>query len=176
MTLRGKLDDPEFIFKFSGVSYPAIATTTASTTLADAPPARDSGQAPGVCLAYDLSGEKQDVQLKGTLESRIFPGRPNYENVAAGDAADNVWVLNLDSPICVAAGPPDPDMGGAHYPPPENGVGTMQVWFKHFDTFDEDYRGLLGQKVIATGSLGHAVHGSDHTPVLLHVTAINGPL
>src|SRR5215510_10424179 len=51
------------------------------------------------CLTYGAS----TVVLRGTIRGHTFPGPPNYESVAKGDAPEVAWVLHLSKPICVSA-------------------------------------------------------------------------
>ena len=51
------------------------------------------------------------VKLVGVIKNQTFPGPPNYESVAKGDAPEDYWILTLDEPIDVAE---DPD-----YPVPD---------------------------------------------------------
>jgi hypothetical protein len=51
------------------------------------------------CVNY----EPEIVTLTGTIRTRTFAGPPNYESVAKGDAREDVWLLRLAKPLCVAA-------------------------------------------------------------------------
>ncbi len=44
------------------------------------------------CVQSSPSGERT-IRLAGTLSLEVFAGRPNYESVAAGDEAEEVWIL-----------------------------------------------------------------------------------
>jgi len=50
------------------------------------------------CLTYEPS----TVSLTGVLKTEVFPGPPNFESVAKGDAPEKVWILVLANPVCVS--------------------------------------------------------------------------
>ncbi len=52
-------------------------------------------------LASCLEYEPNSIELTGTLVREIHPGRPNYESIKEGDEKLIIWVLRLNSPICV---------------------------------------------------------------------------
>jgi hypothetical protein len=202
ITLRGKIEDPDFIFRFSRVALYDAFADRARNAAADVPPAlADAKPAPvyevvprapqavqnvtepetpivttqstprtelrstndqANCLSYVMPY----VKLKGTIEPQTFPGPPNYDSVRKGDAAENVWVLTLDSPICTLAGKPDPD--GSQYQPAENSVGKIQLTFTRAAMYDK-YRQFVGGPVIVSGALWHAYTGHHHTNVMLQV-------
>jgi len=62
------------------------------------PPAL-SREATEQCITY----EPNTINLYGRITRKVFAGPPNYENVAKGDEAEQVWVLRLNRPVCVAA-------------------------------------------------------------------------
>ncbi len=53
----------------------------------------------GDCLSYGAN-----AVLSGRVETRDYPGPPNYRDVAAGDQKQTVFLLQLDAPICTTAG------------------------------------------------------------------------
>jgi|ERR1035441_7754273 hypothetical protein len=111
------------------------------------------------CLSYGQA----TVKIRGTMEPQTFPGPPNYESVAKGDSAENVWVLNLDAPICTVRADQDQ--------PAEANIKTMQLTFAYADMYNE-YRSLVGKHVTVTGGLWHASTGHHHTSVMLQVKDI----
>ena len=54
------------------------------------------------CLS--VAGGGQWIVAEGRLTSRIFPGPPNYESIAAGDAAERAFILELASSECIDDG------------------------------------------------------------------------
>src|SRR6516225_253302 len=44
--------------------------------------------------------QKDALSFEGTLNYRIFPGPPNYEDVRKGDTPEPTYILKLGDPIC----------------------------------------------------------------------------
>ncbi len=111
------------------------------------------------CLPY----EPAIVELSGRVERQTFPGRPNYESIEDGDEPETHWILHLSAPACTRQG-----SGVDHEP--ESGVTRMQLLLspQEYDA----YRPLLGQRVVARGTLTHAITGHHHTPVMLQVRSL----
>ena len=109
--------------------------------------------------------EPEAVALVGVVERVTFPGPPNYESVALGDAEETCWVLKLERPICLDA---LRTASGAVDDEKHSGVDTLQLVFADGRPYVE-YRALVGQRVRATGSLFGAQTGHHHTEVLLTV-------
>jgi hypothetical protein len=108
------------------------------------------------CLAY---GGK--VQMSGTLERRTFPGPPEFESIAAGDAPETVWLLRLNAPICVAADHKD-----------TSGINAGASSLKHVQLLlNQDqyklYAKWVGTRVVLRGKLYGAATRHHRTPVLL---------
>ncbi len=51
------------------------------------------------CLLLGSAG----AAVTGTLEEHSFPGPPNYENMATGDAEERGFYLKLAAPNCARA-------------------------------------------------------------------------
>jgi hypothetical protein len=111
------------------------------------------------CFKYDSDVAK----LNGTISTHVFPGPPNYESVAKGDAREQVWVLQLSKPICTSA---SADIEA------EKDVRDLQLVFREGQKQYDEYRSLKGRRVVVTGTLFHAETGHHHTKVLLTVTDI----
>src|SRR5689334_8034891 len=111
------------------------------------------------CLSY----ESEVVTLNGKISTHVFPGPPNYESVAKGDAREQVWLLQLTKPICTSA------TANAEA---EKGVSDLQLVFPEGQKQYDKYRALKGQRVAVTGTLFRAETGHHHTKVLLTVTDI----
>jgi len=126
---------------------------------------------PGACVAQlELAGcrsyEPAAVTLHGRLVREIFAGRPSYRDTRKGDEAEIVWLVTLDSPICMNQGQAAPDLN-----PSQKNVRKVQLVLNKED--GERAKALLGKRVVATGSLFGAHTGQHHTPVLLTVTYLD---
>jgi len=111
------------------------------------------------CFDY----ERDTVKLSGTILTHVFPGPPNYESVAKGDAREQAWVLQLSKPICTSA---SADIEA------EKDVRDLQLVFPEGQKQYDEYRSWKGRRVVVTGTLFHAETGHHHTKVLLTVTDI----
>lgn len=116
---------------------------------------------PGSIAAHCF--QYQPVDLAGTLVRQTYPGPPDYESLAKGDKPEVIWVLLLDRFICVV----DPD---PRYPR-EYGENEVQLVLGA-DQY-EQYRNLLGKKVIVSGELlpGGTAAGY-HKPLLIAASEI----
>ncbi|MBE7731513.1 hypothetical protein [Devosia faecipullorum] len=52
-------------------------------------------------LAQDCAEWGQDIELTGIVVEGLYPGPPEFESVAGGDAAIDTLMLHLETPICV---------------------------------------------------------------------------
>ena len=116
----------------------------------------------GDCLKY----EPAKVHLSGTIARETFPGPPNYESVASGDAAETIWVLRLSKPICTVSSSSD-EINEA-----ENDQSELQLVLEPAQY--KRYRALVGRRVTATGTLFHAISGHHHKTLLLTTEALSG--
>lgn len=55
-------------------------------------------------LAQECVGWGEPVDLSGILIEGVYPGPPEYESVAKGDAAYTALMLHLRVPVCVREG------------------------------------------------------------------------
>jgi hypothetical protein len=108
------------------------------------------------------------VSLRGTLVRETLAGPPNYEDTHKGDKPETIWLLTLESPICVDRDKAQPDLN-----PSQKNIRKVQLVLdnEHY----ERAQALLGKRVIATGTLFGAHTGHHHTPVLLTVTYLDLP-
>lgn len=127
--------------------------TAAPLSSQQQPPSGNAG-----CVQY----EPEPVVLRGVIRRTTFPGPPNYESVADGDAPETYWVLHLEQPICVNASA-DP------FNEARSDVRQLQLVLSSTDDGYQRYRALLGGKVQARGTLFGAHTGHHHTDVLLSV-------
>jgi hypothetical protein len=95
------------------------------------------------CLYYG------DASLTGRLVQQTYPGPPDFESVTKGDAPLVIWILQLDTGICIVSSDPS-------YPNVYNEreiqlvLGTDQ--YARTKRYAE-YRHLLGKKIAVTGRL-----------------------
>src|SRR2546430_10067950 len=62
----------------------------------------------GLTICINASANAACIDLKqtdtlsfeGTLNYRIFPGPPNYEDVRKGDTPEPTYILKLEEPVC----------------------------------------------------------------------------
>lgn len=114
---------------------------------------------PQLCLAADACLKYEDVSLAGVLVRQTYPGPPDYESVTKGDEPQIIWVLLLDTRICVID--PDSRLPAEHY---QREVQLVLAG-------DKDARDLLGTRVIATGKLLRGGARYDK-PLVLMASAI----
>jgi hypothetical protein len=106
------------------------------------------------------------VKLVGTIKNETFPGPPNYESVAKGDAPEDYWILKLDSPIDVAE-------DREEYPVPEESkpqmnVSDLQINLDVYLNADYTaYQKFMDKKVKVTGELTQAYTVHHKTPVMI---------
>jgi hypothetical protein len=146
----------------SGPANPTAsdAATPAARASKDGEP-QDRTRGSGACFAR----EPATVVLSGVIERSVFPGPPNYESVAKGDAEEICWLLTLRQPICLEAGV---DLSGAIDDNGHSGIRKIQLVFEGSDGY-RIYRDLVGKSVQATGGLFAAFSGHHHAEVLMTV-------
>jgi hypothetical protein len=141
-----------------------------SSAITTPPPASPSSatEAPtpvGDCLQYG----SDTVVLRGVIERATFPGPPNYESIATGDAKEIHWLLNLEWPFCVEA---SFDLSGNVSEAAHAKVRKVQLVLGGDDDPFEKYRKLVGRRVQATGELFGAHTAHHRTDVLLQVSEL----
>lgn len=103
------------------------------------------------------------THIEGTLETRVFPGPPNYESVRKGDAPESVWLLRLPRAIEVRD-----DGNPKSNNETEKSVRELQLILP--DGADQKaLDGAVGHRVKMSGKLVHAIFGHHHSRVLLDV-------
>jgi hypothetical protein len=110
----------------------------------------------GGCVGY----EPDTVEVTGTLERRVFPGPPNYESVARGDAREVGYYLRLDAPLCVSR-----NLDATNVP--TAGVRRIQLVLDRAGY--ERLGPRVGRYLTLTGTLFHAFTGQHHAELLLTV-------
>jgi hypothetical protein len=116
------------------------------------------------CLSYEPS----IVKVEGKLTRKTFPGPPNYESVRKGDRPETYWLLDLERPVCIDQDPKNTDFNGA-----QKDIRLVQLVID--PEMYKEHAGLIGKRVVATGTLFGAITGHHHTPVLLNVTTLGEP-
>jgi hypothetical protein len=115
------------------------------------------GHAHAKCLDY-----RSPVVLTGTLERRTYPGRPNFEDIRAGDEPETGYYLRLPQPICTVEDPSGPDVNGA-----TQNVRLVQLVLDAPGY--EQLRPRIGKQVTVRGRLFAAITAHHHAPLLLTV-------
>ena len=117
----------------------------------------------GDCLSYEPSS----VTLTGKIFRKVFPGRPNYESLKAGDEPERPWLLHLTKPICINA-EKQHDFNVA-----ENKVSVLHLVLRG-KQFSKLRRLRKKGAVTLTDSLFHSFSPHHHADVLMWVTRIQG--
>jgi hypothetical protein len=102
-----------------------------------------SGSLAARCLYYG------DVSLTGRLVQQTYPGPPGFESVTKGDAPLVIWILQLDTDVCIMSSDPS-------YPNVYNEREIQLVLggdqYARTDSYAQ-YRHLLGKRIAVTGRL-----------------------
>ena len=102
-----------------------------------------SGPLAAYCLYYG------DVSLTGRLVQQTYAGPPDFESVTKGDAPLVIWILQLDTGVCITS-------NSANYPNVYNEREIQLVLgndqYARTAPYAE-YRYLLGKKISVTGTL-----------------------
>lgn len=116
--------------------------------------------APAQCLKY----ESDNVELVGTIYSKVFAGPPNYESVKAGDQKEIATILKLKTAICTNA-----DGGPNSFNVSEADVRDVQLVISE-PRFWKIIRNNRSRSLRVKGSLFHGHTGHHRTRVLLSVS------
>src|SRR5260221_11968066 len=123
----------------------------------------------GLTICINASANASCIDLKqtdtlsfeGTLNYRIFPGPPNYEDVRKGDTPEPTYILKLEEPIC-ATGNEFVDQNVKFDRIqifPESGKAGQALW--------RDPRGLIWQRGGVAGAGGiRGDTGPHHAPLI----------
>lgn len=90
------------------------------------------------CLQYG------PIQISGRIVRQTHAGPPDYESVTRGDEPQVIWILQLEQPACVAA--------NRRYP---REIIQQEIELALAPEQYQQYRSLLGQKVLVAGELRH---------------------
>jgi hypothetical protein len=119
-----------------------------------------AGPAHSAC--FDLVKQPR-ITLSGKLVERVFPGPPNFENVAQGDAREPSYILELAASICAD----DRDFIAA----------KQRVWTVHLISvgghdFYPALRRARGKHIKVYGEVFGAQTGHHHAPLVLVVDRV----
>ena len=104
------------------------------------------------------------ISIEGVLETLVFPGPPNYEDIAQGDKPEKCFYLWLDGVISEVIPYPKATYSWTA----ENNIGIMQLSMStKRPGFFKD-----GDHVRLTGSLYQGFNAHHHTRVLMSVDKI----
>lgn len=113
-------------------------------------------QTPEGCVR--VSDPKSKLSVSGRLTLQLFPGAPNFESIAAGDAEERTFIVELPQAACI-------DDGGDFADPSEKFV-TVQVSGAQ-DRLSAVLKAAVGRRVIVEGE-GFASHtGHHHAPLVV---------
>jgi Domain of unknown function (DUF4431) len=112
--------------------------------------------------------QKEPLAFKGTLNYRIFPGPPNYEDVKKGDKPEAAYIIKLDTPICAAG---DEFLGG------NETIDQIQLLMDDSSqsgrTLWQSLRQMDGKRVAVSGKSGFGAQtGHHHAPLLMTLVGI----
>ena len=106
--------------------------------------------------------------LTGVLDTRIYPGLPNYESVREGDRPNKVWLIKLRHPISMAPGPEPASFER------ETGIREIHVILTDLKGQNE-LKAQKSKTVTVTGTIFHA-HTIHHPlPLLMDVQGYKLP-
>lgn len=114
------------------------------------------------CLNY---GPKQ-VQLSGILNSKSFPGPPNYEDVKRGDKEEIYWFIKTMEEFCVNDS--KDNWSGKLVNQSEVQLVLLSSVFDFYTT----KKSFLGKRVLVKGTLLPQMSGHHRTQVLITVESL----
>lgn len=115
------------------------------------------------CYKY----EPAIVTLKGTLSVRTEFGPPGYGESPKSDSKEQILVLTLVTPICVAGDPASETNSESEYAIRELQTGPG---LKLDPSILDKY---IGRTIVATGTLFHAENAHHRTNVLFTIDSIH---
>ena len=113
------------------------------------------------CFKY----EPATVTLVGVLESKVYPGLPNFLSIESGDAPETGYFIELKPPICTITKEESWMLGHQRISEVQLAVSKLQ-----YDQLATSIGGVISVK----GSLFEAFNGHHHTPVLMDVKTFEG--
>lgn len=117
------------------------------------------------CRPIDLR-KQTALPLSGTLNFKMFPGPPNFEDIRSGDQPEPTYILKLDESICVSGS----DMQDGSSEP----INDVQVYAIDDQALDGAMRRSKGQHVTVTAKDPDvATTGHHHAPLVTQITSIS---
>ena len=113
------------------------------------------------CLKY----EPAMVTLIGVLQSKVYPGPPNYLSIADGDEPETGYYLQLKPPICTVAKQESWMLGHERILEVQLAVSKLQL---------NQIVTNVGHVITVKGTLFESFDGHHHTPVLMDVQTFDG--
>ena len=113
------------------------------------------------CLKY----EPATVTLIGVLQTKVYPGPPNFISIADGDQPETGFYLQLRPPICTVAKPESWTLGHARILEVQLAISKPQL---------NEMVANVGHVITVKGTLFEAIDGHHHTPVLMDVQTFAG--
>jgi len=112
--------------------------------------------------------QQEPLAFNGTLNYRIFPGPPNYENVKKGDKPEPAYIIKLDTPICAI---------GDEFLDGKETFDRVQILMDDSSqagrTLWQSLGQMDGKRVAVTGKSGFGAQtGHHHAPLLMTLVAI----
>jgi hypothetical protein len=112
--------------------------------------------------------QKEPLAFKGTLNYRIFPGPPNYEDVKKGDKPEPAYVIKLDTPICAI---------GDEFLDGKETIDQIQLLMDDSSqsgrTLWQSLRQMDGKRIAVSGKSGFGAQtGHHHAPLLMTLVGI----
>ncbi len=104
-----------------------------------------------------------NTTLDGILQTRVYPGPPNYESVKRGDLAETIWLIQLKRPVTVLDDK-DPTSNNET----ETNVREIQLVI-HSGRDQQILENYIGRPIKLTGILFHAWSGHHHLKILMDV-------
>lgn len=123
--------------------------------------------APASAACLDVR-QAEPLSFQGTLNYRIFPGPPNYQDVKKGDKPEPAYIVKLDNPICASG---DEFLDGKQM------FDQVQILMDDSSpagrTLWQGLRQMDGRRVLVTGKSGFGAQtGHHHAPMLMTLAAI----
>lgn len=104
-----------------------------------------------------VSDPQSKVSVSGRLTLQLFPGVPNFESIAAGDAEERTFIVELPAETCI-------DDGGDFADPAEKFV-TVQV--SGADRLSTVLKAAVGRNVLIEGEGFASYTGHHHAPLVV---------
>ena len=113
------------------------------------------------CVRYEPS----QVSFEATVRLDTVPGPPNFASIDDGDAPEEIVLLDLSAPICVA-----PDSAFELNAIAESNVTVLQAVLSA--STKDLLSALIGRRVRVSGRLFHSHTGHHRTRVLVNVDTL----